>query len=84
MWKIEKLVGRQVGDHGIWRTKMIKERLQEIIELLDQTDRDTQKFDRGNATAGTRVRKQAMEAIRLLKDMRSEIIEIRNDRKTNN
>jgi hypothetical protein len=63
---------------------MIKERLQEIIELLDQTDRDTQKFDRGNATAGTRVRKQAMEAIRLLKDMRSEIIEIRNDRKTNN
>ncbi len=63
---------------------MIKERLQEIIELLDQADRDTQKFDRGNATAGTRVRKQAMEAIRLLKDMRSEIIEIRNDRKTNN
>jgi hypothetical protein len=63
---------------------MIKEKLQEIIELLDQTDRDTQKFDRGNATAGTRVRKQAMEAIRLLKDMRSEIIEIRNDRKTNN
>jgi len=63
---------------------MIKERLQEIIELLDQTDRDTQKFDRGNATAGTRVRKQAMEAIRLLKDMRSEIIEIRNGRKTNN
>jgi hypothetical protein len=63
---------------------MIKERLQEIIELLDQADRDTQKFDRGNATAGTRVRKQAMEAIKLLKDMRSEIIEIRNDRKTNN
>ncbi len=63
---------------------MIKERLQEIIELLDQADRDTQKFDRGNATAGTRVRKQAMAAIRLLTDMRSEIIEIRNDRKTNN
>jgi hypothetical protein len=61
---------------------MIKERLQEIIDLLGDTDRDTQKFDRGNATAGTRVRKQAMEAIRLLKDMRSEIIEIRNDRKT--
>tara|TARA_R110000824_G_scaffold151992_2_gene323078 strand:- start:6576 stop:6764 length:189 start_codon:yes stop_codon:yes gene_type:complete len=61
---------------------MIKDKLQQIIELLDDSDGDTQKFDRGNATAGTRVRKQAMEAIRLLKDMRSEIIEIRNDRKT--
>ena len=61
---------------------MIKDKLQQIIELLDDSNGDTQKFDRGNATAGTRVRKQAMEAIRLLKDMRSEIIEIRNDRKT--
>lgn len=63
---------------------MIKEKLEEIIELLAETDRDTQKFDRGNATAGTRVRKTAMEAIRMLKDVRSEIIEIRNDRKVNN
>ncbi len=62
---------------------MIKEKLQEIIELLDQADRDTQKFDRGNATAGTRVRKSAMEAIKLLKDMRAEIIDIRNQRKAN-
>ena len=60
---------------------MIKDKLEEIIELLSDADKDTQKFDRGNATAGTRVRKQAMEAIKLLKDMRSEIIEIRNDRK---
>jgi len=63
---------------------MIKDKLEEIIELLAEADKDTQKFDRGNATAGTRVRKQAMEAIKLLKDMRSEIIEIRNDRKVNN
>lgn len=62
---------------------MIKDRLQEVIELLSDTDRDTQKFDRGNATAGTRVRKAAMEAIKLLKEMRTEIIEIRNDRKVN-
>ena len=62
---------------------MIKEKLQEIIELLSESDRDTQKFDRGNATAGTRVRKQAMEAIKLLKDMRAEIIEFRNARKSN-
>lgn len=62
---------------------MIKERLEEIIVLLTDADRDTQKFDRGNATAGTRVRKTAMEAIKLLKDMRLEIIEVRNDRKAN-
>jgi len=61
---------------------MIKSKLEEIIELLSDTDRDTQKFDRGNATAGTRVRKSAMEAIKLLKDMRAEIIEIRNQRKS--
>ena len=62
---------------------MIKDRLQEVIELLSDTDRDTQKFDRGNAPAGTRVSKAAMEAIKLLKEMRTEIIEIRNDRKVN-
>ena len=84
MLKTGKKDGRQVGDPGIWRTKMIKDKLEEIIELLSDADKDTQKFDRGNATAGTRVRKQAMEAIKLLKDMRSEIIEIRNDRKANN
>ena len=61
---------------------MIKDKLEEIIELLALSDRDTQKFDRGNSTAGTRVRKQAMEAIKLLKEMRAEIIEIRSDRKT--
>tara|TARA_R100000808_G_C2143099_1_gene150862 strand:- start:1727 stop:1915 length:189 start_codon:yes stop_codon:yes gene_type:complete len=60
---------------------MIKEKLQEIIDVLSAADRDTQKFDRGNATAGTRVRKNAMEAIKLLKDMRAEIIDIRNERK---
>jgi hypothetical protein len=62
---------------------MIKERLEEIIELLHSTGKDTEKFDRGNATAGTRVRKSAMEVIKLLKEMRSEIIDIRNERKNN-
>jgi len=62
---------------------MIKEKLEEIIELLALSDKDTQKFDRGNATAGTRVRKQAMEAIKLLKEMRAEIIEVRKNRKSN-
>jgi hypothetical protein len=62
---------------------MIRERLEEIVTLLNDAERDTQKFDRGNATAGTRVRKTAMEAIKLLKEMRLEIIEVRNDRKAN-
>jgi len=62
---------------------MIKDRLTEILELLESAGKDTDKFDRGNATAGTRVRKNAMEAIRLLKEMRAEIIEVRNSRKAN-
>ena len=80
MLRGEKKDGRQVGARRIWRIKMIKEKLEEILELLSLSDKDTQKFDRGNATAGTRVRKQAMEAIKLLKDMRAEIIEVRNTR----
>jgi hypothetical protein len=60
---------------------MIKDRLSEVLELLESAGKDTDKFDRGNATAGTRVRKQAMEAIKLLKEMRAEIIDVRNSRK---
>ena len=60
---------------------MIKDRLSEVLELLESAGKDTDKFDRGNATAGTRVRKQAMEAIKLLKEMRAEIIDVRNGRK---
>ena len=60
---------------------MIKDRLSEVLELLESTGKDTDKFDRGNATAGTRVRKQAMEAIKLLKELRAEIIDVRNSRK---
>ena len=62
---------------------MIKDRLSEVLELLESAGKDTDKFDRGNATAGTRVRKNAMEAIKLLKEMRAEIIEVRNSRKAN-
>jgi len=60
---------------------MIKDRLGEVLELLELAEKDTDKFDRGNSTAGTRVRKQAMEAIKLLKEMRAEIIDVRNSRK---
>ena len=62
---------------------MIKDRLSEVLELLESAGKDTDKFDRGNSTAGTRVRKNAMEAIKLLKEMRAEIIEVRNSRKAN-
>ncbi len=60
---------------------MVQDNLENIIHLLCESDNDAKKFDGGNSTAGTRVRKQAMEAIKLLKEMRAEIIETRNDRK---
>ena len=62
---------------------MIKNDLEDIVEMLCDGCKDADKFDRGNATAGTRIRKRAMEVIKLLKDMRAEIIEVRNDRKEN-
>ena len=61
--------------------KMVQDDLENIINLLGESDNDAEKFDRGNSTAGTRVRKQVMEAIKLLKEIRAEIIETRNDRK---
>ena len=60
---------------------MVQDDLENIINLLGESDNDAEKFDRGNSTAGTRVRKQVMEAIKLLKEIRAEIIETRNDRK---
>lgn len=62
---------------------MIKNDLEDIVEMLCDGCKDADKFDRGNATAGTRLRKRAMEVIKLLKGMRAEIIEVRNDRKEN-
>jgi hypothetical protein len=60
---------------------MTEERLTEIVTLLNEAQEDCVKFDKGNATAGTRVRKTAQEVIHALKDLRKLVQDTKNDRK---
>ena len=53
---------------------MVLDRLQEILSELSLAVRDAEKFDVGNASAGRRVRKSAMEAIKELKVLRAEVM----------
>ena len=58
----------------------IETSLQEIINNLTNAINDAGKFDNGNASAGTRVRKAAMEATKNLKELRATVTEIKQSR----
>ena len=60
---------------------MILERLQEILSELSLAVKDAEKFDNGNASAGRRARKSAMEAIKELKVLRAEVMSELHERK---
>ena len=59
---------------------MVSEKLQQIIDLLCSSKDDAEKSEKGNASAGTRVRKAALEATKHLKEVRSLILEIRKNK----
>lgn len=54
---------------------MIVNKLKEILEKLRQAEIDALKAESGNVSAGRRVRKVSMEAIKELKDLRVVILE---------
>ncbi|HIA03238.1 MAG TPA: histone H1 [Myxococcales bacterium] len=56
----------------------IETKIQSIVDELTIAVGDANKFDRGNASAGTRVRKAAMAATKGLKAVRTEVQEIKN------
>ena len=56
----------------------IENELQTIITNLNTALTDATKFDGGNASAGTRVRKAAMEATKSLKNLRATVTNIKN------
>tara|TARA_Y100000034_G_scaffold109481_1_gene140848 strand:- start:936 stop:1115 length:180 start_codon:yes stop_codon:yes gene_type:complete len=56
----------------------VKERLTKIVESLQAAAEDADRFDRGNASAGTRVRKAAQEAKKELQELRIMIQERKN------
>ena len=51
--------------------------LQKIKTLVETLSFDHEKYEKGNKTAGTRVRKTSQELRELLKVLRSEILEER-------
>ena len=61
---------------------MILEDLQQIISDLSLAVRDAEKFDKGNVSAGRRVRKSAMDAAKQLKELRSQVMKELHERKS--
>ena len=60
---------------------MVLDQLQKILSELSLAVRDAEKFDSGNASAGRRVRKSAMDAIKELKELRASVIAELHERK---
>ena len=56
----------------------IETNLQAIVDGLSTAVADAAKFDKGNSSAGTRVRKAAMEATKGLKSLRTDVQNIKN------
>ncbi len=54
---------------------MIVERLKEILNELSQATEDAEKCEAGNASAGRRLRKASMNAIKELKELRAAVLE---------
>ncbi len=57
---------------------MIEQKIHDICHSLLASMEEGKKFDGGNAAAGTRVRKAAMEAIKGLKDVRTSVQDKKN------
>jgi hypothetical protein len=53
--------------------------IQKIKTLVETLSFDYDKFEKGNKTAGTRVRKSSQELRELLKNLRGEILEARKN-----
>ena len=58
------------------------EKLEEIIKLLESSIKDSKKFDNGTAAAGIRLRKKCLEAQKLLKELRSIVLQETKSRKS--
>jgi len=54
---------------------MIVEKLKNILEELTQAEEDATKSEDGNASAGRRLRKVSMAAIKELKELRNLVLE---------
>ena len=55
---------------------MILQKLENIVNALCNLKEDSEKCEKGNASAGRRVRKEIMNQIKQLKELRAEILEM--------
>ena len=53
---------------------MISEKFKEILTALQEAEKDSEKCDKGNASAGRRLRKACLSAMKELKELRADII----------
>lgn len=56
----------------------VKVSLEQVVQQLTEALADAEKADSGNKAAGTRVRKAAQGAANALKELRKQVIEVRN------
>lgn len=54
---------------------MISEKFKEILDELQAAEKDSEKCDKGNASAARRLRKACLTAMKELKQLRADIIE---------
>ena len=59
---------------------MVTEKLEQIISKLCEAKEDSEKAESGNVSAGTRLRKAALEATKLLKELRVDVLSLRKSR----
>lgn len=58
---------------------MVLEKLEKVIAELELVKRDAEKTDRGNKSAGIRVRKDLVTASKSLKEIRDLVLELRKE-----
>ena len=68
-----------INSYGGYDT-VIADKFKEILTALEESEKDSEKCDRGNASAGRRLRKACLKAMKDLKDLRAEIIADLNER----
>jgi len=56
----------------------VAEKLKEIIASLEEGEVDASKTDKGNASAGVRIRKRAQACVVALKELRKLVSDIKN------
>ena len=64
--------------------KMLTEKIEELVKKIMLVVRDAEKFDNGNASAGTRVRKDLMNLTKEIKEARQHVLEERKNRTVEN